>query len=497
LAAADQVAPVSHTAVILTYEAPDPEYAIRRWREGVQELCRQLPWVSGCFYRADQGYSHLAWRDDGQAFFERLDGSKLPTYKQLKATGAKLHELDFDFRPTGMTTREAEKTSIEDPAPALLVSGTTIEGGLIITFATHHHLCDGTQAILYGMVGEIVSGRPQLHLRDNLQPLKRYDLINKSLGLDDPERPKGKLHGEVTLEDYPAEVRRMVLGANGKTKPAAIPVEDQSTGKGNYLKNEIFAFPTANLKQARAALGQPNGKGKPSTVLFLIALFWALITEVREKRGSTVASTADTEDGTVPAARTSVIFPVSARPVFAKVAQLDESKYIGNLISGGVANTECANLTVGPSEPGKLPQSLITALKLVSTSAFTSMNAEWIKARLNLVLQVPDARILVKGGVMGSNDLLATSWSHLDLYPDFGPGIGRCQFMRPSTSKLARTNRAWFSYLIMLAPRVTAEGVEVLEVFTCFDADDMAALKRHPLLRALLTVQPSSPSARL
>ena len=459
---------MSHTCVNWCFPVEDPSRAVERLRKGLRLTIGQLPYMAGHVSRGnEQGFTTLNWTDGDDVELQVFDGSSLPSYAELTAERMCLHNVDHDFRPRGIISRNyVEKPG--DSFPATLIACTTVKGGVIVCFCTHHHMVGGLAVVtlLHRWAQNTGGVVPELDAElDALAPLRRFEQVSKALDL------------KIT-KVQPAALPSKPPGALPPSPAAATQVSAPEKPMISTT-NRIFTLRISQINALRDAVIAETGIARPTVTVMIAAIMWCLITQVREHRKTTVQANGEP-------APTTLLMPVPADEIFDKGDIVKSRDFIGNLITAATATDTVANLASGKLSPGgkAYPASLTHAVKRISAALGMALNPQFIKGVMQQICSLPDVRILSSGSARGPNDILVTAWTSFPLFPDFGPGVGRATFIRPATDAVmgeSKTNRSFYQYAIVL-PRQHRDGEEVIDVLTCFEKGDMSELEKHPLL---------------
>ena len=467
LSPADQVAPMSHTSVNWCFPSEDPHETVKLLREGLRRTVQQLPYLAGRVSRGnEQGFTTLSWTDGDEVELQEPDGTGLPSWAELAASRMCLHELNHEFRPKGIISREyVEKPG--DSFPAMLAACTIVEGGVILCWSCHHHMVGGVAhvALLHrwanntgGIAGELDAEY------DAFAPLRRFEQVSEALGLKTAKPPPTAGTTKPTLSASPASG-----SATAKSGPTEKPFIS--------ITNRIFTVRIQQVDALREAIKAESGKGRPSRAVTLAAMMWCIITQIREQR----KTTAQVNGSPAP---TTLLMPVPADALFDQGTVVKSRNFIGNLLTAANTTETIANIAAKNPTPGEkpYPSTMAHAIQRVSTSLAVALSPKFISGVLQQICSLPDVRLLSTASSRGSNDLLVTAWLSFPVFPDFGPGVGRPTFLRPATEAArggGKTNRAFYQYVVIL-PGPTGE--DVIELLTCFEKGDMAELEKHPLM---------------
>jgi len=143
-----------YTQISLFYPMPDCSLDIKivkTLRGGLKRLAASFPWLAGQVVNegaceGNSGVFSIRSFEETPRLVPKLskDGPSLPSMHQFRAANFPCTMLDEDVLAPRHTLPGGVIETQADPEPVLLVQPTFIDGGLVLTFASHHATMDMT-----------------------------------------------------------------------------------------------------------------------------------------------------------------------------------------------------------------------------------------------------------------------------------------------------------------------------------------------------------------
>ena len=471
----DQLMPVTYNRVILAFTSDaDPMAAIDALKHGFHATCSQLPYLKGRVTKQQHDDNRLAisWseQDPVPAFQEIQRPLDVPSsYAQLKQEGLPSHRLPQSLCPVAGWVAASFP---DGNAPALAVSYTRLDGGILVTVCVHHNVMDGTgtgQLIALWGQNTKADDLPNLLLPEADEPWHRLDRLKAATSPSDnnksePESRQIRHSDHRTFESLLASHPEYTT-AFSASRPPILP-----------CTSKIFAFPIAKLKTAAA-------QSKTSVNNILCAVIWSCISTVRSRRWQ--KESASNPSTTPNPTHSKLGMAVNGRarigaPLFAEAGT--GPPYMGNVNLYCVTRLPLATLTStslspSPSPSDAPPAALATTAHAIAAS-ISRIDTPFIAQVVALASHLH--RTLLPGwDFFDGPDLTVTSWANLDTYAvDFGAGLGRPDFVRVPYIEVDGLN--------IVLPRRRGDAAlpeAVVEVVVMLRRDDMAELKEDTVWR--------------
>ena len=483
----DQMMPAFHTSMWLIVPCADPETTLSALQAGLDRTIEQLPFLSGRLYEDAENHDRtsIVWNNNKPSMvWEEVDGRGLPSYQHLAKQNMPLHDLEHDFLPNSIKQSVTQRTK-----PALVAGYTKLEGGLIVLLAPHHHVMDGggTQ-LLFDLWATnsrtLAQGSTNMAVRSPVgadEPLMRSDRLRKALLTS-----VGSSSNDASPTMSSAGDRPAISAYDSHSQPppsASVPAS---------VTHKLFRFSITKLSALRSSLRSHTANGDFSLDTLLTALIWQTVSDIRLKRFIRTAPALESEIFDLVA---ELVLAVDPRRRFEAQALLDRDEpWLGNLalpmlpkpylpFSELAKQEPSLRLNIGEDRSVHANPVLIRVINTITKgiSEMTPDNIavyvldkeqriadETAKADSNFSYRsLRDMRNLFNGLT-----LTVTAWSNFKYYPDFGPGVGRPEFLR-----IAKTHSFDGGAIILPRKRAVdgwrAEEVDVKEVILTLREDDM------------------------
>ncbi|KAF2118690.1 transferase family-domain-containing protein [Lophiotrema nucula] len=453
----DQHAPRVYTRMALIFPVTDYEPAISNLQDALSKTCSQLPFLKGKVFEKgadDRRQAYITWNsgDPGPQLEEIPEPEGIPSYEILRQDRSPL--------PAGIFPKVVPRAEAGFEAPVLAASYTKIDGGLVICIAAYHKVLDG------GGYGEILRV-----LAENTRT-SHADGVTGGLDADDILMRRERLQGG--LPEMPKHVRSLDFDEILKHHPEYSLKSRQSqlhgaaapgTPKAGAGVNKVIAFSKQKLDLIRAALSDKLPARQLTVNNILTAIIWTSVTYVRTLRAEQPISTTSKMD-----------FSVSGRR-FLGPAMIDPP-YLGNCLGYALTERPLDELSFIPSLD--TIERLVPTIKAIAT-ATGHLSTDFMYEIIELPNKNPDLTDLIPSWFLyGPLDLHFTSWAQIGIYDlDFGPHIGRPQYMRTVVSE--------FEGIVTFLPRKRVEeGNESIEASVLLKAEDMERLSSDEAWRSWL-----------
>ena len=469
----DHLMPPAYTTMHFCFRTSKSDDAIQTLRNGLDKTVRQLPFLSGQVYQSPQSHHQhtIDWSDDDpHVELEEVTPPGLPSYDELAQHSMLLHLLSQDLRPLEVRTFKDRSSHT-----ALAMSCTRLNGGLIITICNHHRLMDGGgRQMLYQILARNVRGEDASIALDPTEPISRVQRFAEMVGAVDEE----------------TTVRTDSMKAfSGNTTSGAKP--NPATAKAPALGSKFLCFSTSKLKQLAQEL-QGDDRTSYSTNTTCSALLWFVVTRERALRMQETQSDLDlSEESTV------MVLATNMRKHFTAEGLLDKDTWLGNLLTGTTPPPSISldvfteqQSVPSPQSAHTVPSCLPRIAQAISSSIASTSAKSFRKAMAPIIAKSgsPDfdfTSLLREGARAGISGLTfyVTNWAGFDFYQDFGPGLGRPEFLRAGVGGI--------NGLCVVLPRKYGDGWteverDTLEVMLYLREDDMKQVEKSELLSRFL-----------
>ena len=404
----DRPSTPTYTVLSLCFPTSDPDSAVHRLKNGVQETAKQLPFLSGKIYLATpEGKSStmISWSDENPLVrLEQITGLDLSTYVKLEERHMPMSVLSETLQP--LEVREPHKFP---RLSALALSYAKILGGLILTIAVHHQLMDRDEVEV---------------LVDTLASNTRGERILNGIHPKEPHRRKND-SGAVTTQIYTQCPDSAALPNSPNPVYYSPPAQSP-------LETLLFRFSIQALTELRDQL-QCRTCENVSVTTAIIALIWQVVAHNQINRLKKAE-----KDLNASEIDTMLLLSDSLRPrVMGTGCHRNDHVWLGdsNMMRVPPAVIPSSWLdTPGDGHSG-FPEVLPKMVDTISQSfATTSLNQ--IAGILNPIVKSshePGADCttqLEEMPLYRPKNSISTSVATLNLYKDFGPDLGRPQFVR-------------------------------------------------------------------
>ena len=404
----DRPSTPTYTVLSLCFPTSDPDSAVHCLKNGVQETAKQLPFLSGKIYTATpEGKSSkmISWSDENPLVrLEQITGLDLSTYAKLEERHMPMSVLSESLQP--LEVREPHKFP---RLSALALSYAKILGGLILTIAVHHQLMDRDEVeVLVDTLASNTRGEKILNGIHPKEPLRRKD---------DSEA--------VTTQIFTQCPDSAAIP--NSTNPVSYSPPAQSP-----LETLLFRFSIQALTKLRDQL-QCRTCENVSVTTAIIALIWQVVTQNQINRLKKAE-----KDLNASEIDTMLLLSDSLRPrVMGTGCHRNDHVWLGdsNMMRVPPAVIPSSWLDTPDDGHSGLPEVLPKMVDTISQSfATTSLNQ--IAGILNPIVKsshepgVDCPTQLEEMPLYRPKNSISTSVAALNLYKDFGPGLGRPQFVR-------------------------------------------------------------------
>ena len=476
----DLIMPRGYVRTLFTFRTTQPISSVTQsLQSGLNELVRQVPWLSGRVVPATTSTSETAvprleirWggEDDPAAPVLLDKGTVTESYDTLSARGMPPADLPADVWPVSGGFDEAVFAQ-GSPVLAASIFRFSDGQGIGLCICAHHSAVDGTA------FGEIVrlwarntmgSGSglpPPLSDRDRLdrlsQTLSSHLAVTSACSIDD------------LYASHPELSRTPPTFPETGFPPSTSTLFEISLAQVDALKAQLLK----SRDNAQSAAGPPF-----STNTVVCALLWSAITRARAQRDKDLAGQASR-----------LLMAVNCRQRMGDASfSPPEDPYLGNAVLCSLTDlpVKCLQSASFSSaldrphgEEGS-PREICDAIARFQSSA--QIDARFVAEVCSLVDGVGDYRTVFPSlDVFGSRDFSITSWANLDLYDmEFGAGLGK-----PETIRLPHIGADGVAIIL---PRKragacnVANGPGVIEVIIMLRNDDMETLARDDQWKAFL-----------
>ena len=463
----DRPSTPTYTVLSLCFPTSDPDSAVHRLKNGVQETAKQLPFLSGKIYTATpEGRSStmISWSDENPLVkLEQITGLDLSTYAKLEERHMPMSVLSENLQP--LEVREPHKFP---RLSALALSYAKIVGGLILTVAVHHQLM----------------GREEVEvLVDTLASNTRGERILNGIHPQEPHRRKDDSEAMTTqLSTQCADSAAMPTS----TDPVSYSPPTQSP-----FETLLFRFSIQALEKLRDQL-QCQTSENVSVNTAIIALIWQVVTHNRINRLKKAARDLNTSE-----IDSMLLLSDSLRPrVMGTGCHRDDHVWLGdsNMMRVPPAVVPSSWLDTPDNGQSGFPEVLPKLVDSISQS-FATTTLNQVAGILNPVVKSSyepgrDCTAQVEEmPLYRPNNCISTSVAALNLHKDFGPDLGRPQFVRYLSTHSDGVVNA------LVIPRKLEdcrreEDKDALEILIGMPKSDLSEVVYNKWLRPLLLSDP-------
>ena len=505
----DQFMPAAYTAcfLILPNCDGDADRAVRALNRGLAKTCRQMPFLQGSMFISDQnGHHGVVWSDDDPPVqMVEAAAPELRSYAELEA-----NDMPFQLFKKHLLPASTMAPSLSSNGPVFAVSFVKIKGGLIICPCVHHKVTDGTgRGILFNRwavntrtEGEAVPWLDSTYLHSRNSRLNEAISALSSLDSNDTPQPN-----------------RNVKPGTAANPPAKPDSKDTSVPAVSHS----FTFSCRKLDALSVSVSSElsNSTPAPSKNNLVSALLWSRIAHYRLQRLQEHDPSAGLIESRLNMATNmrKHVFPSAS----------EAQNYFGNLITSSPAKLTYAQLaSTGPdkenlsiqqptsatscgdenedpvsqsngtiaavlrrssseranSQPPLYPKALPHVLTTLISSQNTQAKLRNLAGMQKRAMDSLSARNLERSlsVIFNGRDITVTSWANFPFFVDFGPQVGKVQWVRSE----------YFTDidgLILVLPRkrkVGEDGEERIEVLVGVREDDMAGLVEDEYLKEVL-----------
>ena len=462
----DQLSPVAYINMSLCFPTPFHDAAVRRLRNGLQETVKQLPFLGGQIYPTSHDcrkHAVISWSDEGhQVQLEEISIPNLPTYAELEQKHMPLTLLSNDLRP--LQAREPGKFP---RLGAFALSFARVDGGLILTVAVHHQLTDGGGVdVLIDALARNTRGEKVMCRVDPKEPIWRKD------------RFEALINQTPTQDSFSSPIAHLTE-SNFSLSSLSAPFETL-----------LFRLSIKALDQLRNQLAQHTSENV-SINTACSALLWYVVSRTQIKRLKEMH-----QDLEVSQMSSMLLLTKGMRKLFLDTGFMGDSIWFGN------SNMMCMPPAIVPflwldaedKGHGDFPEVLPKIVDLITRSvSATSLElvAGFLKPMIKKSYE-PDFDFttqLQDTPLYRPLNFISTSIAALDFYQDFGPNLGRPQFVRPLAASLDGVSGA------VTIPRKrgdcwTEEEQNTLEVVLGLHPEDANKIVNSEWLRPYLLSTP-------
>ncbi|KAJ9603912.1 hypothetical protein H2200_011434 [Cladophialophora chaetospira] len=501
LSIVDQRMPFFPTPIWLAFPTSSSATTLYTLQQGLKATVHQLPFLSGFVYEdpKNQDLSTLYWDDMSASSgvpWEKLSyDENMPTYKSLASRNMPIEEAAQNLHP-----KSFQNSDSNNGMPVLVAAFAKIVGGLIVLIAAHHHVMDGGgQEILL----RLWAANTRNLLDSASQGLEKMPQVPCAVPQDEPLHRSQKIKQMVQLVD---EVSSSVSREN-----LVLPRWPEGTGKMRPTPplnavTKLLRFSNTKLMALRSVLQQYTQQ--PFSINTLVsALIWTFVSQVRYLRLKQTRG--DTSDVDPEQLVSELVMLANSRPGLQAQGLLSEGTWMGNLYvelsprpflpfrelySPERTQLEVALDLAGQTVDITLPSCIIDTIDIITgmLAGLTPQGLkEWVTQKESLV-RVDDPsfsyrslRNMREQACLGL-DFVITSWSNFDYYPDFGPDVGRPEFVRQPCGPAMLNGFAIFLPRKRAAHGFSAQDVDAFEMLLSLRRDDLQIVEEGDAFRALL-----------
>ena len=388
--------------------------------------------------------------------------------------------------------------------PALIVSYTKIDGGLIVLLAPYHYVMDGGgRELLFDLWA-----RNTRQLSNSKGGDEEIVVTEALLGSDEPltrnKRLKQAVVSAVTSDGLTSAPNKFTIenstitsiyDSKSKLPPPSAPPPP--------AQRKLFRFSVTMLSELRTSLRSHTCQPNFTLNTILTALLWQIISSIRLARLKHNSSGSESElDKLV----SELIMAVNPRSGFYSKGLLEKDSWLGNLAIPMIPKPTLAFSKLGTAQElddGSLNIPISSILPKVIdeiTDGIRNMSPQTVaKYVLETESGIPlnpasttvsassfsyrslrDMRALFNG-----LSFTVTAWSNFKFYPDFGPDVGRPEFLRVAGQGASD------GVSIFLPRKRESDGwdvaeVDAFEVVLSLREDDMKVFQENEIVKALL-----------
>ena len=469
--------PPAYTTMHFCFRTANVDQAIRTLRTALDRTVQQLPFLSGQVYQSSEPHHQhtINWSDDDPHLeLEEVTPPGLPSYDELAEQNMLLHLLDQDLRPLEVRTFGDRSSHT-----AVAMSYTRVDGGLIVTISNHHRLMDGAgRQLLYQILARNARGEAVSTALDRTEPLTRVSRFANLVG---------------TVEEKPTASIDPMKAFSGTTTSAAAP--QPAPAEAPALASKFLCFSTSKLKQLAQEL-QGDSRISYSTNTACSALLWYIVTRERALRMQKMQSNLDlSKESTV------MVLAINVRKHFTTEGVLEKDTWLGNLLTGTVPPPNLSldvftgqHNVASAHSANTIPQCLPRIAEAIASSIGSTSAESFRKAMAPVVAKSAsvdfDFRSVLREGAragIGGLTFYVTNWAGFDFYQDFGPGLGKPEFLRAGVGGIN-------GLCVMLPRKYGDEWSEAerdtLEAMLFLREDDMKEVEKSELLSRFLRTTP-------
>ncbi|KAK1760423.1 transferase family-domain-containing protein [Echria macrotheca] len=476
----DQFMPRSHVPTYLVFPTSDPSAALETFQSGIDRLTTHLPFLRGrIIIPSDKDsrnrlalvsspsedtpvtltplINHIGVAAPSSSPDDQF--TTIPTYTQLAAQNAPVEYFANPLPTLTAARQEANPGDGDGGEPVFFAGYALIEGAVIIAFAAHHGIVDGT-----GMTNLIRFWAECTSSRENPATAPRSDEISlrtKLLWSAIEEQQGGRRPRTTTQRESFEEILGRLSEFQYLSEGGGGSAPTQKKPKGG---TRLFVFDVAKLEAARERLrttgaGRELDKRALSTNNILMAVAWGCVTQARMVRLG----------GDVGRETSKLGFAINGRRFLGPTFAETERMYLGNINVFGLPEVDVSTLAkIGTTCDD---EALVRVIEAVWDAIRRVTAPDHIGEVMTLMETAPDLLKVQSNSVRSHGpDLTATSWANMDIYGcDFGAGIGKPAFVR----------FPWFDSdgLIIMLPRRRGVGIkQTIEVVMAMNLEDMAFL---------------------
>ena len=409
----DQLSPPVHIIFAFCFPTTDTDSAVKNLERGVQRLVKQLPFLSGKISNVtEDGRSHtiISWSDeDPHINLEDVGNRDLPSYADLEQQHMLLTPLSDTLRP--LESREPQRFP---RLSTFALSYAKLDGGLIMTVAVHHQLMDGggIELLIKTLAGN-TRGEEAQDTIDPLEPLER----------------------KKRFEAMISQISEQHIDTALIPSPMASVFDSQSPERP--FTTMLLRFSIRALDQLRNELRSQTGQSASINTI-ISAMLWYVIsrTQIRRLKESE-------EDLDVGKLSSIILLAKSMRGEFMNTGFIGNNAWIGN------ANMMCLppagvpySWFDGPNEQDHAFPDILPKITDLINRSIASTSLELVAGFLKQMIKssyndgFDFTTKLKEAPLYRSQNFSSTNISNLEFYQDFGPDLGRVQYVRPLAASL-------------------------------------------------------------
>ena len=395
-----------------------------------------------------------------------------------------LHELGHEVRPTALKEFMQRKRH-----PALVVSYTKINGGLIVLLAPYHHVMDGRGR-------ELVFDLWARNTRQLANNQAGYGEVNESLIGSDEPLTRNKRLKQAVISTIPLDRLTSTLNKFMTEHPTITSIYESksklppSSAPGPPAQRKLFRFSATKLSELRTSLRSHTCHPSFTLNTLLIALLWQIVSSIRLARLKRDDPGSETDLENLVS---ELIMAVDPRSRFYSEGLLEKDSWLGNLAIPMIPKPALAFSKLGTAqdlEDGSFNISISSILPKVIddlTDGICNMSpqtvAKYVLETESCIPSNPPSAMASENkfsyrslrdmrALFNGLSFTVTAWSNFKFYPDFGPDVGRPEFLRVAGQG------AFDGVAIFLPRKRESEGwseveVDGFEVVLSLREDDM------------------------